>query len=160
MPSPSVTLLAHIDMPPKLLASLIVLGLFLVIWFFKAMLSTEKKVPQAAGPTCPTCGGKASWAVPHNFWNCFRCNRAVPMPGQQPMGGPMHPQNQNPYGAPPPHNPYGAPPPQNPYAQHQPMQQQQAPQVPFCGACGGPGRWIPESNAWGCDRCRQLIQPR
>ncbi len=152
MPSPSATLLAHIDIEPRLLASLIVLGLCLVIWFFKVMLSTEKKVPQSAGPTCPTCGGKASWAVPGNFWKCFRCNQPVPTPGQHPpmgMGGP-----------PPPHNPYGAPPPQNPYARQPPVQQQQAPQVPFCGICGGPGRWIPESNAWGCDRCRQLIQPR
>lgn len=146
MPSPSATLLAHIDMPPKLLASLIVLGIMLLIWFFKSMLSTEKKVPQSAGPSCPTCGGKASWAVPQNFWNCFRCNRAVPMPGQPPMHG------QPPMGAPMP--------PQNPYAQQPPPMQYQAPQVPFCGVCGGPGRWLPEANAWGCDRCRQLIQPR
>ena len=141
MPSPSATLLAHIDIPPRLLGSLIVLGICLLIWFFKAILSTEKKVPQSAGPSCPTCGGKASWAVPGNHWKCFRCNQAVAMPGQmQPMGGP---------------------PPQNPYAQQPPMQQMQPqPQVPFCGTCGGPGRWLPEANAWGCDRCRQLIQPR
>lgn len=31
------------------------------------------------------------------------------------------------------------------------------PGVPMCPNCRGPGRWIPESNAWGCDRCRQLI---
>jgi hypothetical protein len=28
---------------------------------------------------------------------------------------------------------------------------------PFCSTCGGPGRWIPESNGWGCDRCRTMI---
>jgi ribosomal protein L37AE/L43A len=156
MLSPSATLLAHIDIPPRLLGSLIVLGICLVIWFFKAILSTDTKASQTAGPSCPTCGGKASWATPQNYWNCFRCNRPVPMPGQQPMG-------QQPMGGPPPgQNPYGAPPPQqNPYAQQpQPPVPQQAAQVPFCGTCGGPGRWLPESNAWGCDRCRQLIQPR
>jgi hypothetical protein len=29
--------------------------------------------------------------------------------------------------------------------------------VPFCSTCGGPGRWLPESNGWGCDRCRTMI---
>ncbi len=28
---------------------------------------------------------------------------------------------------------------------------------PFCPTCRGPGRWIPESNGWGCDRCRTMI---
>jgi len=28
--------------------------------------------------------------------------------------------------------------------------------APPCPACGYALRWIPESNAWGCDRCRQL----
>jgi hypothetical protein len=28
---------------------------------------------------------------------------------------------------------------------------------PFCQTCRGPGRWIPESNGWGCDRCRTMI---
>jgi hypothetical protein len=30
-------------------------------------------------------------------------------------------------------------------------------QGPFCQTCRGPGRWIPESNGWGCDRCRTMI---
>lgn len=31
------------------------------------------------------------------------------------------------------------------------------PGQPFCSTCGGPGRWIPQSNGWGCDRCRTMI---
>src|SRR3569623_139126 len=31
--------------------------------------------------------------------------------------------------------------------------------VAVCPNCGFGARWIPESNAWGCDRCRQLVQP-
>ena len=27
---------------------------------------------------------------------------------------------------------------------------------PPCAACGRPLRWIPESNAWGCDQCRKM----
>ncbi|HEY4057944.1 MAG TPA: TerB family tellurite resistance protein [Kofleriaceae bacterium] len=34
---------------------------------------------------------------------------------------------------------------------------QQQPRAPFCGNCGQAGRWIAESNAWGCDRCRAVI---
>src|SRR5262245_61345645 len=30
-------------------------------------------------------------------------------------------------------------------------------QTPPCPACGTPLRWFPEMNAWGCDRCRQMI---
>lgn len=33
----------------------------------------------------------------------------------------------------------------------------QMPGVPFCPTCRGPGRWLPESNGWGCDRCRTMI---
>ncbi len=33
----------------------------------------------------------------------------------------------------------------------------QAQGVPFCSTCGGPGRWIPASNGWGCDRCQKMI---
>jgi hypothetical protein len=32
-------------------------------------------------------------------------------------------------------------------------------QSPFCSTCGGPSRWVPESAAWGCDRCRRLVTP-
>lgn len=28
-----------------------------------------------------------------------------------------------------------------------------------CPNCGSAARWFPESNAWGCDRCHQLVQP-
>lgn len=30
-------------------------------------------------------------------------------------------------------------------------------QTPPCPACGTPLRWFPEMNAWGCDRCRQMM---
>ena len=148
----SSTLAAHIDMPPRLLASLIVLGICLVIWFFKAILSSPAKPPQAPPPGPP---GQNPWGA------------QPPPPGANPYAQQPPPPGGNPWGAQPPPpgaNPYGQPPPPqgyNPYAQQQPQQQAQAqPQTPFCGTCGGPGRWLPESNAWGCDRCRQLIQPR
>ncbi len=31
-------------------------------------------------------------------------------------------------------------------------------QTPPCPACGTPLRWFPEMNAWGCDRCQQMMQ--
>ena len=138
-------LLAHIDIPPRLLASLIVLGIVLVIWFFKAVLSSGTTVSRAGAPTCTTCGQQAHWLTPQNFWNCMRCNKPVQpgMPGQPPGQQPMPGQPSN--------NPYTG----------QPIQpQMQPPPGPTCATCGGPGRWLAEANAWGCDRCRQLIQPR
>ncbi|MEO7093693.1 MAG: hypothetical protein ABI175_10610 [Polyangiales bacterium] len=138
--STTTALCAHIDMPPRLLASLIVLGFVLVIWFFKALFS-KPTVNRAGAPTCTTCGQQAHWLMPQNFWNCMRCNRPVQpatMGGQPPMPGQ------------PPINPYTG----------QAIQPQMPPPGPTCATCGGPGRWLAESNAWGCDRCRQLIQPR
>lgn len=138
--STTTALLAHIDIPPRLLASLIVLGFVLVIWFFKAILG-KPTVTRTGAPTCTTCGQQAHWLTPQNYWNCMRCNKPVqpamtggpqPMPGQPPI------------------NPYTG----------QPIQQQAQPPGPTCTTCGGPGRWLADSNAWGCDRCRQLIQPR
>jgi len=133
----AVALLAHIDIPPRLLGSLIVLGIVLIIWFFKAVFSAPT-VTRTNAPVCPTCGQQAHWLTPQNFWNCMRCNRPVqpaavgqppaPMPGQPPI------------------NPYTG----------QPI----PPPGPTCATCHGPGRWLAEANAWGCDRCRQLIQPR
>ena len=134
--NPTVALLAHIDIPPQLLGSLIVLGFLLVIWFFKVILS-KPAVTRAGAPTCTTCGQQAHWLTPQNYWNCMRCNKPV-QPGM--VGGPQPGQ--------PPINPYTG----------QPIQQQ--PPGPTCATCGGPGRWLADSNAWGCDRCRQLIQPR
>ena len=29
--------------------------------------------------------------------------------------------------------------------------------APFCPACGARLRWVAEQQAWGCDRCRQLV---
>ncbi len=133
--NPTVALLAHIDVPPRLLASLIVLGIVLVIWFFKAVFSSPT-VTRTGAPSCTTCGQQAHWLTPQNYWNCMRCNRPVP-----PAGAPMAGQ-----------------PPINPYT-NQPIPQQ-PPQGPTCAMCGGPGRWLADANAWGCDRCRQLIQPR
>ncbi len=144
--SPTVALLAHIDIPPRLLGSLIVLGIVLVIWFFKAVFSSPA-VTRTNAPACSTCGQQAHWLTPQNYWNCMRCNRPVQaaMPGQPPM--PAQP-------------PMPGQPPMNPYT-GQPIQpQMQPPPGPSCATCGGPGRWLPEANAWGCDRCRQLIQPR
>ena len=147
-------LAAHIDIPPKLLGSLIVLGLVLIVWAIVAIAKSGSKPPMQmapGGPPCNTCGGPARWN--YNGWVCDRCQRQVipmgAMPPQAPMG-----YQQPPYGQPNMAQP-GMPP------QH--MQQQPpmavAHQGPTCPTCQGPGRWLPESNAWGCDRCRQLIGP-
>ncbi|MDX2090109.1 MAG: hypothetical protein SFX73_19785 [Kofleriaceae bacterium] len=128
-------LAAHIDIPPELAGSLVVLVISLVIVLSVWMVrgghggkQTRGTVPRPGAPTCP-CGYQAKWTVPHGPWHCDRCNV------------PVHPHA---------------------LVQPQPLQPplQHAPQAPFCGTCGGPGRWIPASNAWGCDHCRQLIQPR
>ena len=128
----SAALAAHISIPPKLLVSLIVLGLALIVWAIVAIAKSGTKTPVHAAPQAPpcnTCGGPARWN--YNGWVCDRCQRQV-----IPMGAPGMPPQQA----------YG----QQPGA---------APQGPTCPTCQGPGRWLPESNAWGCDRCRQLIGP-
>ena len=160
MLAPTSALLAHIDIPPKLLASLIVLGICLLIWFFKAILSSPAKPPQAPPPGPP---GQNPWGAPPPGHNPYAQHGQPPPPGANPWGAPPPPQGHNPYGQPQqPQQQQQAPQGYNPYAQQPPPPQQAMaqPQVPFCGQCGGPGRWLPEANAWGCDRCRQLIQPR
>ena len=142
-------LAAHINIPPKLLGSLIVLGLVLIVWAIVAIAkSGSKPAVHAAphGPPCNTCGGPARWN--YNGWVCDRCQRQV-----IPMGAPGMPQQMG-YQQPPYGQPNMAPPGMPP----QPMAA--APyQGPSCPTCQGPGRWLPESNAWGCDRCRQLLGP-
>ena len=163
-------LAAHIGIPPKLLVSLIVLGLALIIWAIVAIANSGKKQQQHVAPNAPpcnTCGGPARWN--YNGWVCDRCQRQV-----IPMGAPMPQYGQPQYGQPQYGQPqYGQPnmaPPGMPPNMAQPMPpgalqptgaspQPMAAQGPMCQTCGGPGRWIPESNAWGCDRCRQLIGP-
>jgi len=162
-------LLAHIAIPPKLLASIIVLVLVLVIWGIVALAKSGNKkqshmTPNA--PPCPTCFGPARWN--YNGWVCDRCQRALPPP-PLPMGmphqhGQMMPPNMAQPGMPPhmqqpnmqPMQQPGMPPLGAPQPQMAPMQA--APSV-TCQTCGSPGRWIPESNGWGCDRCRQMIAP-
>ncbi len=148
-------LLAHIDLPPKLIGSLVVLVLALIIWGIVALAKSGSKPQQHVAPNsppCPTCGGPARWN--YNGWVCDRCQRQV-VPGM-PMQPPMMQPGMQPNMAPP-----GMPPQQ--MMGHPGMPQAgmggAAPQGPSCQTCGGPGRWIPESNAWGCDRCRQLIAP-
>ncbi len=142
-------LAAHIDIPPKLLGSLIVLGLALIVWAIVAIAKSGSK-PQVHHapntPPCNTCGGPARWN--YNGWVCDRCQRQViPMaPGMPPQMMQQPPYSQQPNMAQP------GMPPQQAYGQA-------APQGPSCPTCQGPGRWLPESNAWGCDRCRQMIGP-
>jgi hypothetical protein len=131
-------LAAHIDIPPELAGSLGVLVLsiviVLIVWAVRGGAGgkqTRGTVTRAGGPTC-SCGMVAKWTLPNGPWHCDRCNLPVQMsvPGVQPAALPM-----------------------------QGVAMPVAPQGPFCGTCGGPGRWIAESKAWGCDRCRMLIQP-
>jgi len=148
-------LLAHIPIPPKLLVALIVLGLALIIWAIVAIAGSGKKKQQQFAPNspmCTTCGAPGRWN--YNAWVCDRCQRPIMpgMPGQQ-MGHPGQP----------PMGHHGQPPmgmqPGMPQPGMAPPQQQMAPQGPACTTCGSPGRWIPESNGWGCDRCRAMIGP-
>jgi ribosomal protein L37AE/L43A len=88
-------LLAHIDIPPRLLASLIVLGFVLVIWFFKAILS-KPAVTRTGAPTCTTCGQQAHWLMPQNYWNCMRCNKPVQTATNPYTGQPIQQQAQPP----------------------------------------------------------------
>jgi ribosomal protein L37AE/L43A len=162
----SAALLAHIPIPPKLLVSLIVLALALIIWAIVAAVNRGSKGPQVpqGAPACPACHSPARWAYTH--WVCDRCQRALPPPGQHPgqpmMHGQMPPQMQQ---MPPQQMPNMAPPNMPPQMHGQPQMpnmappQQQQMAGPTCATCRGPGRWIPESNGWGCDRCRQMIQP-
>jgi len=94
--NPTIALLAHIDVPPRLLASLIVLGIVLVIWIFKAMFSSPT-VTRTAAPSCTTCGQQAHWLTPQNYWNCMRCNTPV-QPAMTGGPQPMPPQQAQPQG--------------------------------------------------------------
>ncbi|MBA2543493.1 MAG: hypothetical protein H0V17_27880 [Deltaproteobacteria bacterium] len=167
-------LLAHIPIPPKLLVALIVLGLALIIWAIVAIASSGKKKHQQFAPNapmCTTCGAPGRWN--YNAWVCDRCQRPI-MPGQMGhMGHPGHPPQMGHPGQPQMGHPgqpqmghLGQPqmghPGQPPMGMPQPGMappQQMAPQGPTCTTCGSPGRWIPESNGWGCDRCRAMIGP-
>ena len=105
------------------------LGAFLGLigWIIVGVM--KPAAPQAgAAPFCSTCGQAAVWA--QTYWSCARCQKAVPVggPGAQAQGYPQ--------------------PPQQGYPQ---------PQAPSCQTCGKPGRWMTESNGWGCDGCRQMI---
>ena len=49
--SAAPTVLAHIDAPPKLIASLIVLGIVLIIYFFKWMFTTKPSTTTVPAPS-------------------------------------------------------------------------------------------------------------
>ncbi|MDB4960516.1 MAG: hypothetical protein JWP01_515 [Myxococcales bacterium] len=142
-------LAAHIDIPEELAGSLGVLVISVVILLIVYAVrggsggkQTRGTVAMPGGPTC-SCGMIAKWTVPNGPWHCDRCNLPVQMaapgvqpPTVQPPAMPLPVAVIHSYGAPAP----------------------VAPQGPVCPTCRGPGRWIPESHAWGCDRCRMLIQ--
>ena len=154
-------LLAHLAISPRLLGSLIVLGISLIVWAIVAIVKAASKPPPGAmgqggvvAPRfCSTCGTAARWLEPQKGWGCDRCQRMLP------LAQPMHPQMQQPQ--PMPMQPVQHPQPM-PVQPSQPILpiQQQAPAGPACPTCASPGRWIAESNAWGCDRCRVFIAAR
>ncbi len=88
----SQALLAHIPIPPKLLVSLIVLGLALIIWAIVAIARSGSKKnapPQQMqqfppGPPCPTCGTPGRWIPQSNGWGCDRCRQMIPPPPAPP----------------------------------------------------------------------------
>jgi len=178
----AATLAAHIAIPPKLLVSLVILVIALIVWGIVALANAGKKPPPSnfGIPFCQTCRVQARWA--QTMWFCDRCRQPVQPPMQPGM-----PQQPPQYGAmpgPPPQ--YGAMPGQPPHggAMPGPPQHHAAPGVygampggtpgqsgampgpavsstpangPLCRQCGTPGRWIAESNGWGCDRCRVML---
>jgi ribosomal protein L37AE/L43A len=106
------------------------LGAFLGLigWIIVGVM--KPAAPAVGGaPFCSTCGQQAIWA--QTYWSCTRCQKAVPVGGPAPQQAQGFPQ-----------------PPQQSYPQ---------PQAPNCQTCGKPGRWMAESNGWGCDGCRQMI---
>jgi len=127
----SGTLSAHIDIPPELAGSLVVLAIsiviVLIVWKARgAHGGFAKHQGTVVKPGAPfhACGMQAKWMLPQGYWHCDRCNMAVAETAAPPAA--MAP----------------------------------LPQSAQCPTCSGPGRWIPESNAWGCDRCRALIPAR
>lgn len=126
------TLSAHIDIPPELAGSLVVLAIsiviVLIVWKARGAHSGfAKHRGTVVKPGAPfhSCGMEAKWMLPQGYWHCDRCNVAV---------------TETP-----------------PAAMAPPAVHAAIPQSAQCPTCFGPGRWIPESNAWGCDRCRALI---
>jgi hypothetical protein len=82
-------LAAHIDIPPELAGSLVVLVISLVVvlsvWVIRGShggKQTRGTVPRAGAPTCP-CGYLAKWTVPAGPWHCDRCNLPVHPQAQQ-----------------------------------------------------------------------------
>ena len=77
----ATTLLAHISIPPKLLASLIVLGLCIVFALIKLAFRKATAVPPAVTPqvpVCTTCGTQGRWIAESNAWGCDRCRAFIP----------------------------------------------------------------------------------
>lgn len=104
-------LLAHIDIPERLLGALVILVVAIVIVLVSRLLrgSPTGLVARPGAPVC-SCGTPAKWKFPDNHWHCEREN----VPVMRPLA---------------------------------------------CQTCNGPGRWLRESHAWGCDNCRVLIAP-
>lgn len=71
---------AHIGIPVKLLASLIVLGIFAVAAVITAIVRASRKPPVmgAAPPVCPTCRTPIRWVPESNAWGCDRCRQLLP----------------------------------------------------------------------------------
>ena len=93
-------------------------------------------VPPPQPPGCSTCGTPGYWNASANLWGCDRCKSwitpastptSAPPPGVLPMQAPV----------------FGGVPATAP--------------ATFCPRCGTPGRWMPEVNAYGCDRCKTTI---
>lgn len=78
------TLLAHIDIPPELAGSLVVLAIsivvVLIVWKARGAHSGFAKhkgtVVKAGAPT-HYCGLEAKWMLPEGYWHCDRCNTPV-----------------------------------------------------------------------------------
>ena len=94
-------------------------------------------VPPPQPPFCSTCGTPGYWNAQANMWGCDRCKQWI-VPAAAATPPPIQP---------------GVLPMQAPVFGGLPTS---APST-FCPTCGSPGRWMPEVNAYGCDRCRTTI---
>ncbi|MBA3455414.1 MAG: hypothetical protein H0T42_20140 [Deltaproteobacteria bacterium] len=74
-------LLAHIDIPERLLGALVVLVLAILIVLISRGVrgSPTGLVARPGAPLC-TCGVATKWKLPDNHWHCERCNVPVMRP--------------------------------------------------------------------------------
>jgi len=74
-------LLAHIDIPERLVGALVVLVLAVVVALVTRVIRGSPKgmVVRPGAPSC-ACGTVTKWMLPDHHWHCERCNLPVLRP--------------------------------------------------------------------------------